>query len=221
MNYFAHGRRFVSRPYFLAGTAVPDWLGAMGQRIKARPSGARPFLDDDDPQVAAVAAGILQHHHDDAWFHLSEPFVLLSAKCTARWRTLLGKQSGLRSRFLGHVLVELLLDAELIRQDTNLLDQYYLAMESLDPERMERAINAMTTRPTTGLARLLEVFCKERFLYDYLENATLLRRLNQVMRRVGLEQIPAQATELVAGMRPLVVDKVELLLAQERATVDN
>jgi hypothetical protein len=41
------------------------------------------------------------------------------------------------------------------------------------------------------------------------------------MRRVGLEQIPAQATELVAEMRPLVVDKVELLLAQERATVDN
>ena len=51
-------------------------------------------------------------------------------------------------------------------------------------------------------------------MYDYLEDATLLRRLNQVMRRVGLEQIPAEAASLVATMRPLVGDQADQLLAE-------
>ena len=214
MNYFAHGRRFVNQSYFMAGTSVPDWLPVLDRRIKARPKGARPFLDHEDPDLSAMAAGILQHHHDDGWFHVSEPFIKLSMACTGHWRELLGKQSGLRCRFLGHVLVELLLDAELIRRDPDLLDEYYQVMESLDGERVEKLVSTMTTKPASGLARLLVVFCRERFLYDYLEDATLLRRLNQVMRRVGLEQIPAEAASLVATMRPLVGDQADQLLAE-------
>lgn len=214
MNYFAHGRRFVDQPYFMAGTSVPDWLPVLDRRIKARPKGVRPFLDAEDPDLAVMAAGILQHHHDDGWFHVSEPFVRLSLACTGDWRTLLGKQSGLRCRFLGHVLVELLLDAELIRREPRLLDQYYQVMESLDGNRVEKAVSAMASQPATGLARLLEVFCRERFLYDYLEDAKLLRRLNQVMQRVGLEQIPAEAAVLIGQVRPRVAEMADLLLAE-------
>ena len=91
MNYFAHGRRFVDQPYFMAGTSVPDWLPVLDRRIKARPKGVRPFVDHEDPDLAAMAAGILQHHHDDGWFHVSEPFVRLSIACTGDWRGVLGK----------------------------------------------------------------------------------------------------------------------------------
>ena len=214
MNYFAHGRRFVNQPYFMAGTSVPDWLPVLDRRIKARPKGVRPFVDHEDPDLSAIAAGILQHHHDDGWFHVSEPFVTLSMACTGDWRGVLGKQTGLRCRFLGHVLVELLLDAELIRRDPQLLDQYYQVMESLDGDRVEKAVSAMASQPATGLAPLLEVFCRERFLYDYLEDAKLLRRLNQVMRRVGLEQIPAEAAGLIGQVRSRVADQTDLLLAE-------
>ena len=214
MNYFAHGRQFVNQPYFMAGTSVPDWLPVLNRRVKALPSGARPFLEDKDPELSAMAAGILQHHHDDSWFHLSETFITLSMACTGHWRKLLGTQSGLRSRFLGHVLVELLLDAELIRREPGLLDEYYQVMESLDGERVEKLVSTMTTKPASGLAQLLVGFCRERFLYDYLQDATLLRRLNQVMKRVGLEQIPAAAASLVSTMRPLVSDQADQLLAE-------
>ena len=33
MNYFAHGVRFLEDPYFLAGTAVPDWLSVVDRRV--------------------------------------------------------------------------------------------------------------------------------------------------------------------------------------------
>ena len=214
MNYFAHGRQFVNRPFFMAGTSVPDWLSVLDRRIKARPAGARPFLDDENPDLSAIAAGILRHHHDDGWFHLSEPFIKLSIACTGDWRTVLGTESGLRCRFLGHVLVELLLDAELIRRDPTVLDQYYQVMESLDRDRVEKAVSAMTSQPATGLGRLLDGFCRECFLYDYLEDAKLLRRLNQVMKRVGLEQIPAEAASLIGQLRPRVADQADLLLAE-------
>src|SRR3984957_18435669 len=37
MNYFAHGIRFVDRPWFLAGTALPDWLSVIDRRVRLRP----------------------------------------------------------------------------------------------------------------------------------------------------------------------------------------
>ena len=32
MNYFAHALPFLDRPYFVAGTAVPDWLTVADRR---------------------------------------------------------------------------------------------------------------------------------------------------------------------------------------------
>ena len=29
MNYFAHAIRFLDDPYFLSGTALPDWLSVV------------------------------------------------------------------------------------------------------------------------------------------------------------------------------------------------
>ena len=55
MNYFAHGRPFVDDPYFLAGTAVPDWLNVVDRRVRVRSKQARLFVDSAD--AARGAAG--------------------------------------------------------------------------------------------------------------------------------------------------------------------
>ena len=55
MNYFAHGYRFLDNPYFVAGTAVPDWLNVVNRKARVRSKHALPFIDDDDPRLAAVA----------------------------------------------------------------------------------------------------------------------------------------------------------------------
>ncbi len=69
MNYLAHGWPFLDDPYFLAGTAVPDWLSVADRQVRARGKQAVPLGNDDDLRVAAVARGIVQHHEDDRWFH--------------------------------------------------------------------------------------------------------------------------------------------------------
>ena len=49
MNYFGHGHRFIDNPFFLAGTAVPDWLSVVNRRVRARRRLAEPYTQDPDP----------------------------------------------------------------------------------------------------------------------------------------------------------------------------
>jgi hypothetical protein len=212
MNYFAHGRHAIDRPYHLAGTAIPDWLNVVDRRIRARAKYARPLLADSDPRVAAIAAGIVRHHHDDAWFHSTRAFAELSLDFTLTIRDLLPADDGFRPSFLGHILVELLLDWELIAGDPALLDGYYAAIDSVDAKLVADVVERMTDRPCELLAVLIPRFSVERFLWDYREDAKLCYRLNQVMRRVKLPLLPAEFAEILPAARRAVRSRqVELL----------
>ena len=61
MNYLAHGWRFVDQPYFLAGTAAPDWMSVIDRRNRLRSKAAERFVEDSDPQLAALARGVVHH----------------------------------------------------------------------------------------------------------------------------------------------------------------
>ena len=212
MNYFAHGRLFTAEPYFLAGTAVPDWLNVVARRIKVRSKQARQFVDDADPRVAALARGIEQHHADDGWFHETRVFAELSWDFTARIRDRLPADDGLRPSFLGHILVEILLDACLIERSPCDLEAYYKAMAVIDCGWLEAAVGQMATGHPASLGDFIPLFLRERFLWDYLDDGKLCYRLNQVMRRVGLPVLPQTFGYLIPAMRRLVAQhQLELL----------
>ena len=215
MNYFAHGRHCIERPYLLAGTAVPDWLSVVDRRARARSRTARPFLHARDQRLVDLATGVLQHHADDDWFHRTRAFTELNWQFTVAIRDRLPPDDGLRPSFLGHILVELLLDAELITAAPTRLDDYYAAMLRLDSEFVAWGIQRMTTRPVDRLTHWIERFSSERFLYDYGEDAKLLVRLNMVMRRVGLPPIPEELQCWFPEARQLVRPRIAELLAGE------
>ena len=94
----------------------------------------------------------------------------------------LGGETGLRPTFLGHLLVELLLDAALI------VDA---------PDR---------------LTAFIELFRRERVLWDYLENDRMMVRLNQVLRRARLDDLPDDfAATLSIARKPAADRKLDLL----------
>jgi len=215
MNYFGHGYRHLDNPYFLAGTAVPDWLSVINRRVRARARLARPWVDDPDPTVAAVAAGVVRHHADDRWFHRTRAFVELSLALTVGIRDRLAGDPGFRPSFLGHILVEILLDATLIARDPARLDRYYEVLAAAQPDAVARAVARMTTGPVPTLERMIPLFCGERFLYDYLDDAKLLARLDRVMRRVKLPSLPESFRAYVPEARVRVAERCEELLAGE------
>lgn len=218
MNYFAHGRHLLDDPYRLAGTATPDWLNVVDRRMRTRRAVAEAHLDESDPALAAVAAGIVRHHQDDHWFHQTRAFAELNLAFTVQIRDMCRDDPGMRPSFLGHIMVELLLDAHLIESDRKQLDRYYEALESLERDRVAAAINRLATRQSDRLEMLIQRFCTERFLYDYLWDEKLLGRLNQVMRRVGLEPVPSEMLGWLPAARQVVRDRAAELLTPSAAS---
>ncbi|MCC7087443.1 MAG: hypothetical protein IT427_20765 [Pirellulales bacterium] len=214
MNYLAHGRRFLAEPLFLAGTALPDWLGVVDRRARVRARRAREFIADPNEHMAAFARGIVQHHDDDHWFHTTTAFTDLSWQLTAMCRDALPGDAGFRPSFLGHILVELLLDSALAAADPVSLDKYYAAIESLDPSLLEAIVNRIAPHPVEHLGWFVQRFCRERFLFDYAEDGKLLFRLNQVLRRARLPALPDSFTAVLETARIEVTARHNELLAE-------
>ena len=204
MNYLAHGWRFIDDPYFLAGTAVPDWLCVADRQVRVRTKRAVEWIGVTDATIAAVARGICQHHADDRWFHQTRAFTELSLDFSRRIRMVLPADEGFRPWFLGHILVELLLDAALFEQEPDRLTGYYAAIARVDAVVIETAVNRIALQPTQRLRDFIALFRRERFLYDYADDGKLLVRLNQVMRRVRLPALPLTFVELLPAMRDAV-----------------
>jgi hypothetical protein len=214
MNYFAHGREFVDDPYFLAGTAVPDWLNVVDRSTRIRSARALEFARHDDPCLADIARGIARHCHDDGWFHSTRAFAELSLEFTREARTRLDEDAGFRPHFIGHILVEILLDAELIAANPTRLEAWYAALCRLDAARVAQAVSQMGRGGGLQLAVFIPRFSCERFLWDYLDDGKLMLRLNQVMRRVELPTLPASFGRMLPAARRMVAKRqAELLTA--------
>ncbi len=217
MNYFTHGREFLDRPYFVAGTALPDWLNVVNRRVRLRRKRVEPFLRSIDPIQQEIAAGVIQHQADDAWFHRTRAFAELSLQFAVSIRDQLPHDDGLRPSFLGHILVELLLDDCLAQRDPKRLSTYYACLENIEPPHVADFVRRVTGRDAEELAVFIPRFLQVRFLYDYAEDAKLLYRLNQVIQRVGLAKIPDAMTGLLPSLRAAVQQRATELLT---ATAD-
>jgi len=204
MNYFAHGIRFLDRPYFVAGTALPDWLSIVDRRVRLRARHVAPLADGSGTPVAEIAAGVLQHLADDAWFHKTPAFAVSSAELTVLLRQALPADDGHRPAFLGHILTEMLLDAVLIDRHPGALAAYYSALSRPEPRLVEESVNCMSRNATDRLASFLPLFLQERFLADYSDSNRLLFRLNQIMRRVKLNPLPADLGAVLDQARSVV-----------------
>jgi hypothetical protein len=204
MNYFAHAFAFLDRadldPTFVAGTAVPDWLTVADRQVRVRAKHVQPLLSEPRP-AAALARGMLQHWADDAQFHATRAFVETSLGLSVLARDVLGEEQGLRGGFLGHLLTELLLDAWLIAQAPGRLERYYELLEAVDGDWVQATVNRVAPRPTLRLAAIILGFRRQRVLSDYSEDGKLLVRLNQVMRRLGLGELPDRFAEVLPAAR--------------------
>jgi len=212
MNYYAHGVRWMDRPWYAAGTAVPDWLSVVDRQVRVRSKTTRRYLETAEGHEAELARGILQHLEDDDWFHRTQAFAIVSDRLTREFRQALPDDDGPRPHFLGHIVTELLLDAALIARDPPRLEQYYAVFDQVDPQVIEATVGAIAGKPAAGLAWFVTAFRYERFLSDYVDSRRLLRRLNQVMQRVKLDPLPDHVQDVLDSARPLVEAEAPRLL---------
>lgn len=230
VNYFAHAYHHLDRPHFLAGLAIPDWLSAgdRGTRVRSRTilerRGSLPGRQQE------IADGILRHLDDDRWFHSSAAFVTTTSDIGRAFARVLppaedrpastdpmtSASDRWHCGFLGHLVLELLIDGELSRNNELLLQRYYEQMAKVDMAEVAQTVASVANRPSSVVGSFMAMFLQERFLEDYADDDRLLRRINQVLRRVSLTPLPEEALTAIAHSRGLVRTRLPHLLPADR-----
>ena len=212
MNYLAHGYRFLDDPPLLAGTALPDWYRAAGLPGKLRADRMQPLLQEPTP-APRLSQGVLLHVQDDRWFHRSGLFVSLSLELAQALRRVLPDDRTLRISFVAHVLVEMFLDAALMDRDPGLLDRYYGALAEVEPAWLERTLqHVLPPASAAALASYAQRFVLLQFLRAYRSDPGILDRLNGLLRRIGLPELPRCAMPLLGQWRGRVAGVADQLL---------
>lgn len=215
MNYFTHAVRYLDRPYFAAGVCVPDWLSVVDRRARVRGRRISEALPELVGDTHEIAAGIQKHLDDDRWFHGTPAFYSVSGEIARSFKKQLPESDSWRCGFLGHIVMELLLDSVLIEYQPHSLDDYYRLMGDIDVLKVQEVVSHLATKEVTELARLIQMFVKERFFEDYLNDERLHFRLNQVMKRIGLEPLPSSTLATLELGRNVVRENVHELLPPE------
>lgn len=221
MNYLAHAALHVDDrdlpAEFLAGLAVPDWLSVVNRRVRCRQRHAEVHVAASCPQLAALAQGVVRHHVDDAWFHDSRAFAELSLGMSRELAEHLHEVAGMRPSFLGHILVELLLDAVLAERDPRLLDRYFARIAPLDggwiAQHVALIAGCDAARDLGPLAGFVDRYRAVQFLRDYSDDHRLGYRLDQVLGRLGLPLLDGALLPVLPRFRALVSARADELLA--------
>lgn len=214
MNFLCHALPYLDQPVVAVCTGMPDFLSVIDRKIRARAKTTTPFLESKDPTTRDVAAGILAHIQDDRWFHGGETFVQMNLEFAVELRDRLPGDAGFRPTFVGHILIEMLLDANYLLETPELVASYYDLFAEVPIEDIERAVNEMTGKPSPQIGSTIERFAAIKFLYDYANDDTLMVRLNQVMNRVGLAPLPQAVARWLPQARQKVRANHHRLLQQ-------
>ncbi len=193
---------------------MPDWLGVAARRTKCRSHAATPHLESPDLRLASLARGVCRHHADDGWFHDCPAFGRLSLGFAKTIRESLDEATSMRPWFLGHILVELLLDDELAKRQPGLLDRYYATITQVESEWVADAVERLAGREVGRLAHFIRRYTEVQFLRDYREDHTLKHRLDQVMSRVGLDELPDKFIGLLPPFRADVGASFDALISR-------
>lgn len=212
MNCFTHALPHLDNPWIAAGCCIPDWLGAVDRKCRVRERKATPFIEHEDPVVAAVSQGIVHHHQDDHRFHTNKTFQQMNIEFAVELRELLDGERGMRTGFLGHVLIELFLDAYLHEQFPGKMEFYYEQLATIDAGKVQEVVNLFASKQTDKLASEIERVIEERYLFDYSDDAKTIYRINRVFARIGLEEIDDRIMPWMKDARARVYEQVPNLL---------
>ena len=212
MNYFAHALPFLDRPYFVAGDGGARLARGGRSPLRLRRKHAEPLAHRPIPP-AAVAGGLLQHLR--ATGGSTPPGPLPNARWSwpprpgGCWATTPVAPAWL----LGHLLVEVLLDASLASAISRAGGIYYRALDAVNALVVQQAVNLMAPRPTERLAAMIDGFRREPIVWDYLDDDRLLMRLGQVMHRLGFPPLPRRLRRTATLARQLIDHRREELLS--------
>jgi hypothetical protein len=207
VNYLAHAIRVLDDPYQVAGTSLPDWLRVVDKRARVKPEGLVARGDVEE----RVRDGVVRHHRDDLAFHTNSAFEELTHDAVHAIRAL-SPDPRMRASALGHIVVEMLLDACIEEMKPGATAAYYDALAHVDVDVVVELARRWTGHELQRMPELFARFCAARFLFQYAGDDGVVDALAGVAWRAGISAPPAGSVAVVARLRPRVRDAATDLL---------
>lgn len=218
VNYLCHARHALDRPYLLAGTGVPDWLRVSDRASRLKEPDLPPPAARPAGVEAELLAGIHQHFKDDREFHQRSSFHALNREVAALLRKRYPdrveapRTERLRAVFVGHILVELLLDGVFMEAFPDAIHRYYDSLGQVQPQAVEDYVGTLAPVPPERLGELVQGFQRYQFLRTYVDDGEVALRLGQVCRRAGVAPLPDDFEQVIAPVRKRVHQERAALL---------
>ena len=130
------------------------------------------------------------------------------------YREKFGNSQTMRASLIGHIVIEMLLDAWLESKYPGSMESMYVWLAKLDAEKIQQSINQFATKPTDKLAPEIGRFLKVRYLFDYLKDEGVRYRMNKVLGRLKLDLMPKESIDWIGKKRQLIYEQAPELLRE-------
>lgn len=153
----------LHNPYFVTGALLPDILPHF---TKTYNDSIRKKTWVFDEPIRSLHSGILRHYELDALFHASGTFKEMCHQASELFMRAGLDRNKFRLWFVSHIAVEVLLDRQLLLQETRLTEEYYSLLEQVEISKLEQYLKSVASAEhvNMGVNHFLR-FKEVKFLY--------------------------------------------------------
>jgi len=190
MNFLSHFYldQHVDDSLYIVGIATPDLLSIFDSNVRLKERKLPiPMENSATPEQLSIYNGALRHFHVDRIFHSSDFFhketQLISRLLKAEFKD----PPIHRGFFIGHILLELVMDRILVQKDINLVHRYYTHFEKFGVKLMEQKTEWLCRRPLPGYDAFLVRFIERKHLHYYKDWDFLKDILRRMLNYVQID----------------------------------
>lgn len=188
MNFLSHYYldRHITNHNFVVGVCTPDLLSIFDREVRIKSK--KMHHHQGTSEFDFFQTGVERHFEADKIFH-SSPFFQEECKyISAELQELFGTNGIKRSFFVSHILLELMLDKVLIKQDSGLVDGFYYHFKQVGYQQIVEMTEKLAERELSAYTAFLQRFIQHQYLYHYSEYEYIIFVLRRLLRRVGVPE---------------------------------
>lgn len=181
MNYLSHFYidQKPDNHYYNVGLLLPDFA----RNHVTSFSKSALFEKEEHRQIHA---GCMAHYAADKKFHSSDFFEHYTEAFRNHLKAAPFSDSFQRRWFLAHILFEMMIDRLLVKHINGLCKNYYHSLDKIEAIVLGEFLQLNQAKNPNELLRNFNHFRNAKYIFQYIDNNTLVYSLSRVLQYVGV-----------------------------------
>jgi hypothetical protein len=133
-----------------------------------------------------IHAGCMAHYAADKKFHSSDFFEHYCEAFKSHLKVAPFSDGFQRRWFLAHILFEMMIDRLLVKHIVGLCRTYYSGLDEIEPSILGEFLELNQAKNPDELLRNFNHFRNAKYIFQYIDNNTLVYSLSRVLQYVGV-----------------------------------